>query len=90
MRSKQQIIEDIQILEESMQWTDDPELYFVHNKLSLELKAVTELEIKEQALEDIVTLESCIQSQDSAFTVDYEKIRSLVDELLSNHIFKQS
>lgn len=88
MRAKRDIIEDLLVLEESMNWSDNPEYVQEHDCLTAELKVAIDAEIREQVLEEMVSLEGYIQQEDTAFTVDHQKIKDLVQVLLSKSVFK--
>lgn len=82
MRTKQQILEDLEILEASMEWSDDPHYKVIHGVLVDEYAATHSKEINDMYLDDVCALESHIQNWiNPDFVVDFEKIRGIVKEL---------
>jgi len=82
MRTKERIIEELEILEASMEHSDNPEYPMVHDSLLEELVASINNEIRVQFLDEVCILEGHLQNWiDPDFVVDFGKIRTIAREL---------
>lgn len=82
MRAKEEILEDLQVLEASMKYSDNPEYTFIHDCLMDELIDLINNETRVQFLDEVCALEGHIQkSIDPNFVVSFSKVRSVVAEL---------
>lgn len=82
MRTKEEILEDIEILESSMMHSDNPEYSKILDDLTRELVASINHETKIEFLDEVCTLEHHIQNWvNPKFVVSFSKIRDTVNEL---------
>jgi hypothetical protein len=82
MRTKPEILEDLQVLEASMEHSDNPEYPKIYSCLLEELSEANSQEVREMFLDEVCALEHSIQNWiNPDYMVDFEKIRNLVKEL---------
>ena len=82
MRTKEQIIEDLEILEASMMHSDDPEYAKVHDSLLEELLASINDDMRVRFLDEVCILEGHIRNWiDPDYEISFGKIRETVHEL---------